>query len=105
MAHQSTALPIGNPRNQAISAPNSEENARRIVPVRVSDPSNNRSFSSAIEHSFGASQRKISGAATSLVCSVRHFVDERPLHFVGIVAGVALAAGVALRIGRSKRHA
>jgi ElaB/YqjD/DUF883 family membrane-anchored ribosome-binding protein len=57
---------------------------------------------SAAERSLQATQRKISDAATSLAHSVRRFADERPLHFVGVIAGVGLVAGVALRIWRSK---
>lgn len=55
----------------------------------------------AAESSFHAAQRK----ASSLTRRVRRFADERPLHFVGMIAGVALVAGVALRIWRSKPHA
>jgi hypothetical protein len=79
----------------------------RALPARTSATVDDicRSSLSAVEHSFRATQRRISGAATSLTRSVRRFSDERPLHFVGAVAGVALIAGVALRIWRSKRHA
>ena len=64
-----------------------------------------RSSLTAAERSFRAAQRTVSGAAVSMNRTVRRFADERPLQFVGMVAGVALMAGVALRIWRSKRHA
>lgn len=80
---------------------------RRALPPHTSATANDiyRSSLSAADRSFRATQRKISGAATSLARSVRRFADERPLHFVGVVAGVSLVAGVALRIWRSKRYA
>lgn len=64
-----------------------------------------RSSLSAVEHSARATQRKISSAAHSLAHSVRRFADERPLHFVGVVAGIALLTGVGLRIWRSYQDA
>jgi ElaB/YqjD/DUF883 family membrane-anchored ribosome-binding protein len=76
----------------------------RALPARTSTTANDiyRSSLSAVEHSFRATQRRISGAANSLQRSVGRFADERPLHFVGVVAGVALLAGVGLRIWRAK---
>lgn len=59
----------------------------------------------AAENSFRAARRKASDAAALLAGSVRRFADERPVHFVGVVAGIALVAGAALRLWRSKRHA
>jgi hypothetical protein len=107
MAHQSTTIPISNPRSEPISWPNPEENMPRALPARTSVTANDiyRSSLSAAEQSFRATQRKISGAATTVTHSVRRFADERPLHFVGLVAGVALVAGVVLRIWRSKQYA
>jgi ElaB/YqjD/DUF883 family membrane-anchored ribosome-binding protein len=77
----------------------------RTVPARTSATANDvyRSSLSAAEQSFRATQRKISGAASSVGESVQRFADDRPLHFVGVVAGVALVTGVALRIWRSNR--
>ena len=105
MAHQSTTIPIRDPQNEPISWPNPEENMPRTVPARTSATANDvyRSSLSAAEQSFRATQRKISGAASSVAESVQRFADERPLHFVGVVAGVALVTGVALRIWRSNR--
>ena len=79
----------------------------RALPAQTSVTANDiyRSSLSAAERSFRTAQRKISGAASSLVESVRRFADERPLQFVGVVAGVALVTGVALRIWRSNRYA
>jgi ElaB/YqjD/DUF883 family membrane-anchored ribosome-binding protein len=79
----------------------------RSLSLRASATANDiyRSSLSGAERSFRATQRRISGAASSLAHSVRRFADERPLHFVGVVAGIALVAGVALRIWRSKRYA
>ncbi len=79
----------------------------RALPARTSATANDiyRSSLSAAEHSFRVTQHKISRAASSLNRSVRRFADDRPLHFVGVVAGVALVAGAALRIWRSKRYA
>ena|SRR5438270_9212830 len=99
MAHQTTSIPTSNPRNQPISWPK-EENMPRVLPA--SQDRLFRSSLSAAERSLQATQRKISDAATSLAHSVRRFADERPLHFVGVIAGVGLVAGVALRIWRSK---
>ena len=80
---------------------------RRTLPTRTSATANDiyRYSLSAAEQSFRSTQRKLSGAASSLARSVRRFADERPLHFVGVVAGVAFVAGVALRIWRSKQYA
>ena len=79
----------------------------RALPTQTSVTANDiyRSSLSAAEQSLRATQRKVSDAATTVVRSVRRFADERPLHFVGVVAGAALVAGVALRIWRSKQHA
>jgi ElaB/YqjD/DUF883 family membrane-anchored ribosome-binding protein len=79
----------------------------RALPPHRSATANDiyRSSLSAADRSFRATQRKISGAATSVTRSVRRFADQRPLHFVGVVAGLALVTGVALRIWRSKRYA
>jgi ElaB/YqjD/DUF883 family membrane-anchored ribosome-binding protein len=79
----------------------------RALPAKTSVTANDiyRSSLSAAEQSLRATQRKVSDAATTVVHSVRRFADERPLHFVGVVAGAALVAGVALRIWRSKQHA
>lgn len=79
----------------------------RTLPARTSATGSDiyRSSLSAAEHSFRATQDRISGAATSLARSVRRFANERPLHFVGAVAGVGFVFGVALRIWRSKRYA
>jgi ElaB/YqjD/DUF883 family membrane-anchored ribosome-binding protein len=79
----------------------------RALPARTSATANDvyRSSLAAAETSMRAAHRKVTEAATSLTRKARHFADERPLHFVGLVAGVAFAAGVALRIWRSKRHA
>ena len=77
------------------------------LPAQTSETADDiyRSALSAAERSFRATQHSISGAATSLARSVRRLADEHPLHFVGAVAGVALLAGVGLRIWRSKRYA
>lgn len=104
MAHQSTSIPIRNPRSEPISWPDPEETMPRALPDRTSATASESSLSAG-EQSFRATQRKISDAATSLAHSVRRFADDRPLHFVGVVAGVALIAGVALRIWRSNSHA
>jgi ElaB/YqjD/DUF883 family membrane-anchored ribosome-binding protein len=56
----------------------------------------------AAERSFRAARRKTCDAATSLNGSIHRFADERPLQFVGIVAGIALLSGVALRVWRSQ---
>ena len=76
----------------------------RALPAQTSATADDifRSTLSGVERSFRATQDKISGAATSLARSARQFADERPLHFVGVVAGIALVAGVGLRIWRSK---
>jgi hypothetical protein len=107
MAHQSTTVPISNPKNEPISWPNPEENMPRALPPRTTATANDtfRSSLSAAEQSLRATQRKVSDAATTVAHSVRRFADERPLHFVGVVAGVALVGGVALRIWRSKQYA
>lgn len=53
------------------------------------------------ERSFRIAQRKVSRTASSLIENVRRFANERPLHFVAAVAGIAFIAGVALRLWRS----
>jgi len=107
MAHQSTTVPIRNTRSQPISWPNPEGATPRTLPPRTPAIANDiyRSSLAAAEESFRAAQRKVSAAANSLTRTVHHFADERPLHFVEVVAGVAFVAGVALRIWRSRRYA
>ncbi len=101
MAHQSSTIPIRNTR------PNSEETMPRVLPAPKPATTKDiyQSSFAAAESSFRAAQRKASSAAASLTRTVRRFADERPLHFVGVVAGIALVAGAALRIWRTKRHA
>ena len=77
----------------------------RALPVRTAASDIDQSSLSAAERSLRATRRKLSDATTSLNRSVRRFKDERPLHFVGVVAGMAFVAGVGLRIWRSKRNA
>jgi hypothetical protein len=107
MAHQSTTIPIRNTRNQPISWPSPEQAMPRTLPPRTPATANDiyRSSLAAAENSFHAALSKVSGAANSLTGTVRRFADERPLHFVEVVAGVAFVTGVALRIWRSKRYA
>ena len=107
MAHQSTTIPIRNTRNEPISWPNPEETMPRALPASTSTTATDvyRSSLSAAQRTFRATQRKVSSAGTSLARSVRRFSDERPLQFVGVVAGVALVAGAGLRIWRSQRDA
>jgi hypothetical protein len=107
MAHQSATIPVTNTTNEPISWPNPEETMPPALPARTSATAEDiyRSSLSGAERSFRATQRRISDAATSLSRSVRRFSDERPLHFVAVVAGIALMAGVALRIWRSKLDA
>lgn len=107
MAHQSTSIPTINTRNEPISWPTPEETTPRALPPRTAAAVNDiyRSSLCGAKRSFRAMQGKISSTATSLARSVRHFADERPLHFVGVVAGIALIGGVALRIWRSNRDA
>jgi ElaB/YqjD/DUF883 family membrane-anchored ribosome-binding protein len=59
----------------------------------------------ATERAVGKAKQELSQAAASAARSVRSFANERPLHFVGIVAGISLLTGVALRIWRSQRYA
>jgi hypothetical protein len=77
----------------------------RTLPSRTPTNDIYRSSLSGAERSLRATQRKLSDAANSLTRMVRRFADERPLHFVEVVAGVAFVTGVALRIWRSKRYA
>lgn len=107
MAQQNTAIPIRNSKTEPISWPNTEETMLRALPTAKSAKAKDiyRSSLAAAGSSFRVAQRKTSAAAASINRSVRHFADERPLHFVGVVAGVAFLAGVTLRIWRSTRHA
>ena len=108
MAHQSATIPIKNPRTEPISWPNPEENMpQAISPAETSTTANDiyQSCLSAAERSLRVTQRGISNAATSFSRSARRFADDRPLQFVGVVAGVAFITGVALRIWRSNSHA
>jgi hypothetical protein len=107
MANQSTTIPIRNARNEPISWPKPEEIMPGALPARSPATATDiyQSSLAAAASSFRATRRKASGAAASLTRMVRRFADERPLHFVGVFAGIALVAGVALRIWRSKRHA
>jgi ElaB/YqjD/DUF883 family membrane-anchored ribosome-binding protein len=78
-----------------------------ILPARTSTTAEDiyRSSLSAAERSLRATQRRLSSAANSLAHSFRRFADERPLHLVGVVAGVALLTGAGLRIWRSNKDA
>jgi ElaB/YqjD/DUF883 family membrane-anchored ribosome-binding protein len=59
----------------------------------------------AVERALDRARRQVSDASSSAAQSLRTFANERPLHFVGIVAGISLLTGVALRIWRSKHYA
>jgi hypothetical protein len=104
MAQQNPVVPIRNQRSEPISWPNPEEPVSGPLPTESAKEILDSSVDAA-QRSLRRAQQQASRAATSLIDSVRRFVDDRPLHFLGIVAGVSLAAGVALRIWRSKRYA
>jgi hypothetical protein len=57
---------------------------------------------SATQVSVGEIQQKITDATASLINDIRRLADERPLHALAAVAGVAFVTGVALRIWRSR---
>lgn len=63
-----------------------------------------RSGVTAAEDSLHRARRSVAQSANSAMNAVRRFADERPLRFVGIVAGVAFLAGVALRLWRSSHY-
>lgn len=107
MAHQSTTIPTRNTRNEPISWPTTEGTMPRAFSVRKPATAQvvYRSSLAAAQSSLRAAQRKASGIADSVTNNLRRFADERPLYFVGAVAGVAFVAGMGLRIWRSTRHA
>lgn len=76
----------------------------RSLRTENAEKSYESSFDSA-QHLLLTAQQKVSRTAIMLVRSIRGFANERPLQFVGVVAGVSLVAGIALRIWRSKRYA
>ncbi len=59
---------------------------------------------SAAEDSWRAVQQRISHGRKTAARDIRAFADQRPLHFLTIVACGAFAVGVALRIWRSTHH-
>ncbi len=103
MAHRSPVVAIGKQTSEPISWP-SEEKVSAAVPAEKAKEAYRKSVAVA-EHAFNDVQNKLSRSTASLAKSFRNLATERPLHLVGIVAGVSLVAGVALRIWRSKRHA
>jgi hypothetical protein len=103
MAQRRRTVPIRNQRSEPISWPSPEEPVSRPLPTKTEKELYQSSMEAA-QNSFHTAQQMFR-AATSLIRSVRRFADERPLHFVGIIAGASLLAGVALRIWRSKRYA
>jgi hypothetical protein len=94
-------VPIRDQRSEPISWPSPQEPVSRPLPTEELY----QSSIEAAQNSLHTAQQRVFRAATSLIRSVRRFADERPLHFVGIIAGASLLAGVALRIWRSKRYA
>lgn len=55
-----------------------------------------------VEGSIRAVRRNVTHSTRSLLESIGRFADERPLHLVVTIAGIAFVAGVALRIWRSR---
>ena len=107
MASQGNAVPIRNAKNEPISWPNADKVTPPMSPVESTESTNDiyRDTLAAGERALGRAKEEVSQAAASTVRSIRNFANERPLHFVGIIAGISLLTGVALRIWRSKRYA
>jgi ElaB/YqjD/DUF883 family membrane-anchored ribosome-binding protein len=109
MAHQSPIVPIRKQRNEPVSWPSSEETASPALPAAEAAVEQAkdlyRTSVVAAERSVRDVRRKVSRVTPSVVNAVRAFANERPLHAIAIVAGAFFAAGVALRIWRSKRDA
>jgi hypothetical protein len=107
MASQGSAVPIRNAKNEPISWPNTDKVTPLMLPVESTESANEiyRDTLASAERVLGKAKDEVSQAAASAARSVRRFANERPLHFVGIIAGISLLAGVALRIWRSKRYA
>lgn len=53
---------------------------------------------------LGSAQRKVSDSVEAATQRFREFARQRPLHLLGMVAGVAFTIGIGLRIWRSSRY-
>jgi hypothetical protein len=104
MAHQSPIVPTRKQRTEPVPWPSSQETPSQAVPAEEAEELY-RNSRVAVEPSLRDVRQKLARTASSVVDAVRTFANERPLHLIGIAAGVAFVAGVALRIWRSKRYA
>ena len=103
MAQRNTAIPLSSQENEMLTWPGREEAVSPSKPAEKIKEAYQSAYVVA-EHSLRVTQRKLSDTTGSIIRSVRRFADERPLRLVAIVAGVAFATGVALRIWRSSSY-
>lgn len=59
---------------------------------------------SAANDALEAAKEKFIDAKKDLTAKLRKMADERPLYFVAVVAGLAFATGVILRVWRSRQY-
>ena len=111
MAQRNPAVPVTNP---VVPWPTAEQGSTRILETELGsvpekDPVQKaketmRSGVDAAQRSLSRAERQVSDTGRSLVRTISRFADEQPLRFAGVVAGVAFAVGVVLRIWRSSRY-
>lgn len=112
MAQRHPAVPVTNP---VVPWPTAEQGSLRTHQGEVAKAPETegavekaketmRSGVDAVQRSLSRAERQVSDRGRSLIRTIRRFADEQPLRFAGVVAGVAFAVGVVLRIWRSSRY-
>ena len=115
MAQPNPVVPVANKQNEVVSWPSAEARTSRVHEIEsVNGPEHEDPIAKvreavgsgvdAAEKSMHRVQSQVSVAGKSLVHRIRRFADERPLQFLGIVAGLGFLAGAGLRIWRSNRY-
>lgn len=128
MAERNPVMPVNNPEPNVVSWPGSAaESARANTPGTTSELAHAagekvqaasekvkaasekvkeawQTGVTAAQDSLHRTRRELSSRGNSFLYAIRRFADERPLHFVGIVASAAFVAGVVLRVWRSSRY-
>lgn len=106
MAERSPIMPAQNQRSEVIpwpSEPGPEAETHSMGQVHMEQVQEmSRSGVSVVTDSVRNAQRNLRDLTESMMRRLRRFADERPLYVVGMFAGAAFAAGVALRIWRSR---
>jgi ElaB/YqjD/DUF883 family membrane-anchored ribosome-binding protein len=113
MAQRSPVVPVSDDPSRVVAWPQSEVPVVGVNEAQTQDHENDvaeevqevlHAGVDASARSFRSAQRRLTQSAEELKSSIREFADKRPLHFVGVIAGVAFVTGVALRIWRSNSY-